>query len=92
MRTTATNMGDTEIQHLHSHKINALYYIHHHGEHTANQLHPCGPSHGDAVYQCNKTDIRNPGELQKRVDIVMSIVSRQYRAESPSSRYPAADK
>jgi hypothetical protein len=30
-----------------------------------------------AVYQCNKTDVRNPHDLQKRVDVVLQALKRR---------------
>ena len=73
---------EVELHHLHLHNVNALYYIQHHNEPPAYHLQNCNMMQktatwpAGAVYQCNKTDIRNPHDLQKRVDVVLQALKR----------------
>jgi hypothetical protein len=81
---------NSELCNLNSEKQDALYFFLHANVHPAHHLHPCGPQRSDDVYQCNKTDI--PGDMQKRVDLVMSTVSHRSHAASQSSIFQAVGK
>jgi hypothetical protein len=92
-----------EFYRLHHSGVNALYYLDNLDQHPVTHVHSCSVQQrsrindcgAGPVYQCNKQNVADPRELQRRVDLVLklqTIESRPYFAESQSNKCQAGDR
>jgi hypothetical protein len=87
-----------EVYRLHHSGVNALYYLDNLHQHPVTHVRGCSATEqcsSGAVYQCNKQNVADPRELQRRVDLVLklqTIESRPYFAASLSNKCQAAGR